>query len=1726
MERAKYTLQETISITDSAWRYNLPNLPKPDTCRQAGLIKAITLTCSPSTQGIYLRWVPASRNRATREHPLEELIQVSISDFRPVYDTQDPSLPSNHKQTVDYLARLLTAGIIINDVQYSFYGHSNSQLKSRSCYLLAGSKEEVGKKVEALGDFTKIKTVAKKAKRIGLLFSTADVVQDVPATRCQDVDDVERDGFIFSDGCGLVSKYFVRLLASKMRIVFRDRRYHPSVLQIRYRGYKGVVAVEPQMEKGLWLKLRKSMKKFSGTTDMGFAVVEYSKPYTYGYLNDEIVLLLHSLGVEAAVFVEKQRQYFDFLEQSRSNPRCAFRLLSSLGLTSQAELLLIEGMEQVESTIRKVLAQEYSKMVNKREEQKTRILIPKSRLLFGVCDPYGLLKAGECFVRVTLEETGAPMTITGANVLISRNPCLHPGDLRKLKAVENPKLDHLVDCVVFSTEGKRPTADLMSGGDLDGDTFFVCWDRVLIPQTLAEAAEYPGAKEATRFSPITRDDLITYFAGYNNMSLGRVKKLYLGWARASGPHSSQCQELNRLFSQCVDGNRIRIPDRLLDPPEAPPGAGRFILDTLHELAMEHCQEVKTTVTRATVANQRLSDIEVLGSADRETMEFILTTPSPFSHFELAQLTLAWCRKNHVPFEEFWTYFDSTELAADEQAWILSELPPSPEYASSIKNGLLQSNILTQEDLRTFRLDYHSLHWKCVFDSQSDPLRKLMAVVGQTFHQFAKKLLILRLSERLSIAIYFPQPIEKEEDAVVHDTVRLFAFPHSHKDKVGHRRAVPTKKNYRFYYDDTVMQLYESHRSNSFVFFTKSANDDSSYRNVQGSGNKARARQRTIEDGINCDWRVSIALGKFSSQLATHIGRTNREPLTDAELYVISNRDVRALRALDLWLENIDTLEILPNFPDEQPSDGLPSLTDVDWNQHSDFLVRVLRRKEFAVVLGAMTLQLGELLQFCWLYDIVDIVSEVYRRLLDSIADEGQNERCSPDQVKQLIEFLHFRPSMAIYFARLCPWSSLPTPYLTILQHEVFTILRALFLCGNRMGDLVVGHISVVLREDISLSLSAVRSLLETACVATTNPELLLTILMESRDPLARTITDHNPTVVEFFLRNMVGIALDHCAEASENNLSKSSSWLLVPVKVSGGKVSTLRSQRRIDAPKLSRLAVGDHVRFIAKKEPPHSTATQPTTLDVLVEAASDNEVKFECLCQPPIWLDKTTFEMDSCVPFLGAKAMGEALVELLLNQEKSCGVAQMLLNPTSGRTALTKAGPADDEQRIHVVEGLNESQSRAVVVSTSSPLTCLWGPPGTGKTTTIIALLRKLLNLNEPGRILVTAPTHNAVDNVLRQYVKKALNKDQSFPQPLRVSTELTRVADDLKDYTCDAMFGKDLNQYPAARRKAIANISESKLVFTTCVGAALGLLRNQSFETVIIDEASQQTEPASLIPLVKGCQRSILVGDHVQLRATVSPHAAVVDFDVSLMERLWMGSPNQAEDAVARVMLDTQYRMHSSLCRFPSAEFYGERLLTAPGCDLIQLPPSRFPWPKPPSDVRSEPNRSRRAVFIQCDGPEDYGKKSKANQTQANRCKEVLQLLTTEPTLTQAAEAKQPESQTPSISILTPYSRQADLLKQLCGGFTVSSIDGFQGQEADIVIFVTVRCNLQGEIGFLKDMRRLNVALTRAKAGLVIIGDQTTLTMRKEKEEACKAWDRLIQCCTRVTLPAVVPRR
>lgn len=305
-------------------------------------------------------------------------------------------------------------------------------------------------------------------------------------------------------------------------------------------------------------------------------------------------------------------------------------------------------------------------------------------------------------------------------------------------------------------------------------------------------------------------------------------------------------------------------------------------------------------------------------------------------------------------------------------------------------------------------------------------------------------------------------------------------------------------------------------------------------------------------------------------------------------------------------------------------------------------------------------------------------------------------------------------------------------------------------------------------------------------------------------------------------------------------------------------------------------------------------------------------------------------------------------------------------------------------------------------------------------------------------------------------------------------------------------MMGKDLNENPAGRRKAQKRIKECRLIFTTCIGAALGKLKSEILDTVIIDEASQQTEPQPWVPLTKGCTKAILVGDHVQLRATVQHHALLVGFDISMFERLYNAPTDNKR--LRKVMLDTQYRMQTSICQFSSQEFYENKLKTAVQDADRPLLPTSFPWPEP------QRGKLERMFFVQCSAMKDLGQRSKSNQGQAAICREMCKALQQPPSQTSSTTTSTSNPNNnyaiPSIAILAPYTRQVDTLTDLTSQHTVvSSIDGFQGREADIVLFTTTRCNVHHDIGFLKDLRRLNVVLTRAKSACIVIGDWATLT-------------------------------
>ncbi|KAL8992132.1 MAG: hypothetical protein Q9169_007346, partial [Polycauliona sp. 2 TL-2023] len=1657
-----FILQDVFKPEDKVWSYTVPGLPPHTAVNAQSRIKSISLVSDHSKQAMNLRLEKHSQNRAVDSRNLHQYLSVSFEKFRLQYPTdptsseasRHPFQPAPARDSADYIERLLRAGIRLNGTSYHWFGHSNSQLKSKSCFLLAGTAEGAAKRLESLAEFPK-KSVAKSSKRVGLLFSAAKFAANLESNRCEDIADVRKDDYIFTDGCGLISTQYAKLLVQKTDIRFRNQRYTPSVFQIRYKGYKGVLTLSPELRGQTLVQFRESMKKFSGCDDPSFSVVDYSKPYSFGFLNDEVILLLHALGVSGDILVKKQDEYLQFLNSVPFDSRAAFLFFSYINEPELAERVVMDGLDSIRPTAQSRISSEVNKLLNKRGERRSRILIPQSRLLFGICDPLNVLKDGECAVRVTSDGDGIPKTVVGTEVLVTRNPCLHPGDLQKFKAVQCDRLSHLNDCIVFPIKGRRPSADLMSGGDLDGDKFFVTWDPDLIPSRLSQAASYQGPKEPVSFKPVTHDDRLVYFARYTNASLGRVKNLYLDWVRLKGAMSAECQELNHLFSRCVDGNRIKVPKHLEDPPKPGSGATPFILDVLRE-----------KIGTVSSASNRTSNLEDL-SLDR--LQLLLSRDDvAFSEFELLQMTMRWCMHHQRSMEEFFEYFDFSKLTDMQKVWLVAQFPAQRYIPDLVMNGLLQSSILHREELQYFRLDHFGLRWKKIFDSSSDRLGRFTEVMGRSLEEFHRKLIVIKVTNRLTLAIYVPKPLLKYQECVVHDSVRLFSFPHSQEDSLTYRRSLPTLINYRLYFDDAGLQLYQTKRQDTWIFIRRPGIDDSSFKAIEDRGDRRRVRQSTVEAGINSDLIISVALAKFSGGLARHMGRVNREPIVSAEVYVISNRDATSMRVLDKWLEFIDTREVTPLFEKQERDYRLADLRDVDWTVEPEYLNRIVRdgdltpldsmvgpsaadisrqapaasrkqrqrgagrgqrgyrqdngradphdrRREVSQEAalsssipdndGRQTIDTSQDTQTAKLRrttasgpeKVLDVMTwllqhhqkmklkEVFVHLLSTIRN-GSIGNNMISIMGIMLDFLQKAPYLVAALLDLGPWFDLPTSLRTFLESRSLGILEAFCLIANEMQVFVVEPFRTFLQQVRHIPLSLFGSLVRHICLVVRSAETALDMLMGVLELESSRLLIGRPTLVKYFVSNLIGVALEHIDEAKDSRAVREDE-LQLKFDASPGIVS---SRLRIDSHSKVRFAANDHVQLTAASAPSNSLETRPYTMDALVQLAEPGKVVFQCFHPLPVYMEECSWKLKNCGSFVTSQAMFEAIEKFVTAPGQFCPIHDQLMGFSphhhsihsetgphhDGETASSMALPestAMDGREAHssssgdfehkqqptsdvsgtilqtdVIEmnqggnltaarlDLNDSQNKALQAALDGDLVCLWGPPGTGKTHTVAVILEELLK-DPQRRILVTAPTHNAVDNVMRKFLRNMqqrntwagaavrVSTDVSFvfnPVPRRVnSRDVRKVAEDLRKYTCDAMMGKDLNENPAGRRKALKQIKESRLIFTTCIGAALGLLKSENFDTVIIDEASQQTEPQSLVPMTKGCTKAILVGDHVQLRATVQQHAQLVGFDISMFERLYNAPTDNAR--LRKVMLDTQYRMQASICHFSSHEFY-----------------------------------------------------------------------------------------------------------------------------------------------------------------------------------------------------------
>lgn len=424
---------------------------------------------------------------------------------------------------------------------------------------------------------------------------------------------------------------------------------------------------------------------------------------------------------------------------------------------------------------------------------------------------------------------------------------------------------------------------------------------------------------------------------------------------------------------------------------------------------------------------------------------------------------------------------------------------------------------------------------------------------------------------------------------------------------------------------------------------------------------------------------------------------------------------------------------------------------------------------------------------------------------------------------------------------------------------------------------------------------------------------------------------------------------------------------------------------------------------------------------------------------------------------------------------------------------------------LHPVElpQLNESQNKAVNLALSAEqLGVIHGPPGTGKTTTVVELVTQLHKKEK--QVLVCSPSNTATDVLTTRLADKGLkvvrignspkieeqNKSLTINQLIRNHSGFKKIkeyhkrADEMHKMASKykRSFGKEEREqrkllYRESREfRNLAKQEEKHLISTfldeadviacTLVGSYDIHLKGKRFQTVIIDEAGQGLEPATWIPILKA-DRVIFSGDPMQLPPTVrSRRAAKMGFETTLIEKC---IERQAE---AVQLLNVQYRMNQEIMQFSSDQFYGGELSS--------------------SDTIAKAKLGEESVIEWIDtagcGYEESSAEKSGSRTNPGEA-ELLKKHLNQLLLTFGDQL--------DVGIISPYRAQVELIKEMIEpkeNLVIQTIDGFQGQEKDVIYISLVRSNAEGNIGFLSDRRRMNVAMTRAKKKLVIIGDSATI--------------------------------
>ena len=1661
-----------------------------------------------------------------------------------------------HKKVpAELVIKMLRPGVWVNGEEYQFLGCSSSGLRKRTCYMLRGTKEDVETVWKECGDFEAIKSVSKRLKRIGQLFSAAMPTRvEIQDEDVIEIDDIETVGGNFTDGCGKIGTDLAKRIMKESKL---QDEYFPSVFQIRYQGCKGVVIKDPSVAENK-LFIRKSMKKFNPGSKpfQELWLCDQSRPYSYGHLNRQFIMLFSGLGIKDDVFLQLQKEHFAQLEGMMEEPEIAIQMLlwnNHVDLAGSVSRCPTKEEFKADVSLQNELSYLKSKLIEKVD--KLNLLVVESRNVFGVCDPLNVLEYGQCFFRPTIR--GKPRTIS-AFVTVAKNPCYLLGDVRVLRAVDVQGLEHLVDCIVFPTKGKRPHSTEIAGSDLDGDQYFVCWNKHLIVPNLREPYSYPS-QEAPSTNKVTRGMMIDYFAQQNAQSsaMGKIDAHFKYWAEMKGVECRECIELGKRFSHSVDSAKTGVVEPIpphLKPPSSIVGESKDSASSCTALChlpvwkkMEQIAKEKKRELSEKLAKSNLATDTNPAVSEQFIWSLIHDEKTIMSEFELFCFVQRWCSSQLYSDEElvnklqqFSEHINFGEFTVDQQVRAIDVGIPK----EIVTNALNKSKLLSTDMLHQFSLNAPHCGWRFYFHSSSanfDWQHLLRAVTSQP-----ESMVIFKFSDGMTAALHFLGQFQTGLNPITPGSIVAYFF----STLFGFSRRHVLGPQYRLDLSDELLQLDRGTKGTSF-FYIKQGEILPGIISID------------IRNTFKVDKTHPLITKKCFQCVEVFVKSDNHKP-TYLDSYTPDQPD-------ELYPEEVTTEENIEELPSEDENEeGTTEPVVLDPYVFDAAIVAIQQSahkgdySQFLLIIQTILSQQGNRLpQSSILYEALQsllitmvikhahklptlAMLEALQSIVTTMHYHFTNQ--SPKSCLHLLVRLSQLQCYDLVDQMIPPLlSNLQVPqiseYLEIVTHwqqwyflhceSAHHIANTIFsrLCESLGDETPAGERSSSNQVSDPLAQS----------VSDTSQENSLEELANSTDMKSAINYLHVQQYTSHFAHLLLCHFLNEVQETARKGLTMDDTLQMLRAydyknphqddqSKDEGQDTTWRvefsGKHSISSKKFT---LGSFVSISLMTQA--HTSSHPAALGRIFKMSNhpacvvvDVLKPIPCCLKRSVKLNKGHWQLSLVGNVITFSRAMEALRSLLDSKKRSTELLPLLVHrdafpPASTEnasslqpavTALTpiqaaSGGSIGQSERVNTMDftttdpDFNQSQQQAIAAALKQRLTLIHGPPGTGKTHVACEIVRHKLQGEEKSPVLVAAETNMAVDNLTRKLLQLGMrvvrigNRSQISPDVHSASLDCQL---DMKRIE----LGKARKGNPFPDLKMMKEILQAaEVVATTCAGAGESVLRGMVFPFVLIDEATQATEPISLVPATKHCQQLVLIGDPQQLAPTISSTHCTTPKDASSsrpqISNLSVTLFHRLQGVLPSFFLEEQHRMHPALAEFPSQHFYGGKLKSA-GSVSKRPALEKVKWLKP----------NKPLVFI--DVPGSHEKRvgtSFKNEAEAEMVvKIVTSLLSCE---VSALE----------IAVLTPYSGQVRCIRDKLSTLVpnqleVCTVDSFQGREKEVIVFSTVHVHSKpGGVSFTGDKYRMNVLLTRAKRGLVGIGSKDAL----QCEEIWAKWLKQVHVLT-----------